>query len=60
MAKNRSSYGAGKSSSGSGRSTSSSRSVSAARLHQKSGTTFGGYTKAQKSDGTFRMRPSGK
>lgn len=55
-------YGAsGKSgSSSSGRSTSSS--VSAARLHQKSGpaNTFGGYTKVSHTNGTFSMRKSGK
>jgi hypothetical protein len=46
----------------SGRSSgSSSRGVSAARLSQKSGprNAFGGYTKVNRGDGTFRMRPSG-
>ena len=39
-----------------------SSGVSAARLHQKSGAsnTFGGYTKVSNSDGTFRMRKTGK
>ena len=41
---------------------SSSGSVSSARLHQKSGTSnaFGGYTKVNNPDGTFRMRKSSK
>lgn len=36
--------------------------VSAARLHQKSGSSnaFGGYTKVHQPDGTFRMRRAGK
>jgi hypothetical protein len=34
--------------------------VSAARLHQKAGTTFGGYTKVARPDGTFTMKKSGK
>ena len=38
------------------------RSVSSARLQQKSGPShaFGGYTKVSYSDGTYRMRPSGR
>lgn len=38
------------------------RSVSAARLHQKSGSgnAFGGYMKVNHSNGTFSMRKSGK
>lgn len=50
------------SSSGSSKSGSSSDAVSSARLHQKSGSShaFGGYTKVNNSDGTFRMRKSGK
>ena len=40
----------------------SSRSVSSARLQQKSGASnaFGGYAKVNHGGGTFRMRPSGK
>ncbi|MFF2831932.1 hypothetical protein ACFVSK_09230 [Cellulosimicrobium cellulans] len=40
---------------------SSASGVSIARLKQKSGTinAFGGYTKVQDSDGTFRMRKTG-
>lgn len=40
----------------------SSRSVSSARLQQKSGPSyaFGGYAKLNYGAGTFRMRPSGK
>jgi uncharacterized membrane protein len=40
----------------------SSRGVSSARLHQKSGSShaFGGYAKVNYGGGTFRMRPSGK
>lgn len=40
----------------------SSRSVSSARLHQKSGPSnaFGGYAKVNYGASTFRMRPSGK
>ncbi|WP_187994278.1 hypothetical protein [Schaalia sp. JY-X159] len=51
-----------KSSRSSGSGKSSSRGVSASRLHQKSGASnsFGGYTKVQNSNGSFRMRPSGK
>lgn len=37
----------------------SSKAVSAARLHQKSGTTFGGYTKVNKGNGNFTMKPAG-
>lgn len=60
MAKSSSSSGYGRSSSGQAKSSSTPRSVSPARLHQKSGTSFGGYAKVQKSDGTFRMRPTSK
>lgn len=51
-----------KSSGGSGSSNSSFRDVSSARLNQRSGTnnSFGGYTKVNRGDGTFRMRPTGK
>lgn len=40
----------------------STGSVSAARLHQKSGSgnAFGGYTKVNHNNGTFSMRKSGK
>ncbi len=40
----------------------SSRNVSAARLHQSSGTSnaFGGYAKINYGSGTYRMRPYGK
>lgn len=41
-----------------GNSTSSS-GVSAARLHQKAGTTFGGYPKVARGDGMFTMKKSG-
>lgn len=43
-----------------GKSGSGSRSVSSARLHQKSGSNnaFGGYTKVSNTNGTFRMRKS--
>ena len=53
-------YGAG--GKGSSRSGSVARGVSAARLHQKSGASnaFGGYTKVNRGDGTFRMRQTGK
>ena len=55
----------GKSSGGAGSSNSSNssfRDVSAARLDQRSGSnnSFGGYTKVNRGDGTFRMRPTGK
>lgn len=52
----------GKSSGGSGSSNSSFRDVNAARLDQHSGSnnSFGGYTKVNRGDGTFRMRPTGK
>ena len=45
-----------------GKPRAASSGVSAARLHQKSGAsnTFGGYTKVNRSDGTFRMRKTGK
>ena len=45
-----------------GKTGAASSGVSAARLHQKSGAsnTFGGYTKVSNSDGTFRMRKTGK
>ena len=54
--------GRSRSSSAGGKTGSTSRGVSPARLHQKSGSSnaFGGYTKVSKSDGTFRMRKSGK
>lgn len=44
-----------------GKSGSPAGSVSPARLHQKSGSNnaFGGYTKVNNGDGSFRMRPSG-
>lgn len=35
------------------------RGVSSARLSQKSGTTFGGYTKVSHGGGSFSMKPSG-
>lgn len=49
-------------SSGSSGTSGSSRSVSSARLQQKSGASnaFGGYAKVNHGGGTFRMRPSGK
>ena len=55
-------YGSGGGFKASGSSGSSSRGVSAARLHQKSGSgnTFGGYTKVDRGDGTFRMRKTGR
>ncbi len=52
-----------KRSSSSGRASSStSRAVSSARLHQKSGTSnaFGGYAKVNHGNGTFHMRKTGK
>ncbi len=54
MAKNRSQSGS--------RTSASTGRVSAARLHQKSGSSnaFGGYTKVNNPDGTFRMRMSSK
>lgn len=54
----------GKSSSGSSRpssgkgSASYGRGASPARLSQKSGTSFGGYTKVAKSSGGFTMKKS--
>ncbi|MCK5929056.1 MAG: hypothetical protein KAG80_12750 [Nocardioides sp.] len=38
------------------------KSVSAARLSQRSGSrhAFGGYTKVNQSNGTFRMRKTGR
>jgi len=36
------------------------RNVSPARLHQKVGTSFGGYKKVQTPKGDFRMKPTGK
>lgn len=53
---------AGRSASSAGKSGSSSGGVSAARLQQKSGSNnaFGGYTKVNYGNGSFRMRPSGK
>ena len=41
--------------------SSSSKGVSAARLHQKSGTSnsLGGYTKVSKGNGSFTMRKTG-
>ena len=41
--------------------SSSAKSVSAARLHQKSGTSnsFGGYTKVNQGNGSFTMKPTG-
>ena len=41
---------------------SSKSSVSAARLHQKTGSSnaFGGYSKVHNANGTFRMNKSGK
>lgn len=46
---------------GGGKSSYSSKGVSAARLHQKSGTSnsFGGYTKVNKGNGTFTMKKTG-
>ena len=55
--------GAGRSGlSSTGKTRTASSGVSAARLHQKSGASnaFGGYTKVSNSDGTFRMRKTGK
>lgn len=54
MAKNHSSRG------GYSKSSSSSKGVSAARLHQKSGSSnsFGGYTKVNKGNGNFTMKKS--
>lgn len=51
-----------KGSSASGKSSSSTPRVSSARLNQKSGSSnsFGGYTKVNRGDGSFRMRKSGK
>ena len=42
------------------KSNSSSKSVSAARLHHKSGSnsSFGGYTKVNKGNGNFTMKKS--
>jgi hypothetical protein len=58
------SYGSSKSYSGKnyGSSGSSSRRVSSARLHQKSGSgnSFGGYTKVKQGDGAFKMRKTGR
>ena len=55
MAKNSSSRG------GRSRSSSSSKGVSGARLHQKSGASnsFGGYTKVNKGGGNFTMKKTG-
>lgn len=55
MAKNSSSRG------GYSKSNSSSKGVSAARLHQKSGSSnsFGGYTKVNKGNGNFTMKKTG-
>lgn len=41
--------------------SSASKGVSAARLHQKSGSTnsFGGYTKVNKGNGAFTMKKTG-
>ena len=36
----------------------SGKSVSSARLHQKSGTSFGGYAKVSKPGGGFTMKPT--
>ena len=49
-------------SSSTGKTRTASSGVSAARLHQRSGASnaFGGYTKVNNSDGTFRMRKTGK
>lgn len=46
---------------GSSESSYSSMGVSAARLHQKSGTSnsFGGYTKVNKGNGKFTMKMTG-
>ncbi len=40
----------------------SSKGVSGARLHQKSGTSnsFGGYTKVNKGNGNFTMKKTGR
>lgn len=40
----------------------STKGVSSARLHQKSGSAnaYGGYTKVHNPSGSFRMRPSSK
>ncbi len=47
--------------SGAGKS-SGSKAVSAARLHQKSGSgsSFGGYTKVNHGNGSFSMKKTGK
>ena len=47
--------------SGVGKST-GSKAVSAARLHQKSGSSssFGGYTKVHHNNGSFSMKKTGK
>lgn len=47
--------------SGAGKST-GSKSVSSARLHQKSGSSssFGGYTKVNHGNGSFSMKKMGK
>jgi hypothetical protein len=44
------------------KSNSSSKGVSTARLHQKSGSSnsFGGYTKVNKGNGTFTMKKTGR
>lgn len=49
-------------SSSSGRSSSSTKTVSSARLSQKSGTnnSFGGYTKVKLGNGEFTMKKSGR
>lgn len=63
MASNRSSSAKGSRGKTSGSNPAKSTgSVSAARLHQKSGSgnAFGGYTKVNHSNGTFSMRKSGK
>ena len=60
----KSSGGSSSGSSSSGRSSGGSYtprpSVSPARLHQPSGTSFGGYAKVANPDGSFRMKPTGK
>lgn len=62
MGNRSSSGGSGKYGSSNSNSGSTSGGVSTARLHQKSGPSnaFGGYTKVNNTDGTFRMRKSGK
>jgi len=47
---------------GTGKSSSSSKGVSSARLHQKSGSSnsFGGYTKVNQGNGNFTMRKTSK